>query len=158
MSVDFKKFDELVDQKKLKEELKNADVASFDDVPEGEYIVGIENMEVKPTKNGDKLMFSVACKIKETIDAPNKQNNRWIFFNRVIFGNKTTDRWNDGVAIKGILTWLKEFTDDIEFNSYSQFASDIEELFEDIKDNTEVHINYSPDEFNPISIIEVFDI
>ncbi len=159
MAVDFKKFDKLVNNDQLKKDIEKASEVSYEDVPEGEYLVSLENLEVKETKAGDKLMLAAAFKIKETIDAPNKQNNRWIFFNRVIYGNKVTERWNDGVAIKGVLTWLEELSGTrFEFKSYSQLANDVEELFEDMKDSTEIQINYSPDEFNPVSITEVFDI
>ena len=157
MAVDFNKFDKLVNQEQLKKDIEKASEVSFDDVPEGEYIVSLENMEVKETKAGDKLMLAIAFKIKETIDAPKKQNGRYIFMNRVIYGNKVSDHWNDGVAINGVLGWLKDLGE-IEFKSYSQFANDIEELFEELKDSVEIQISYSPDEFYPVSITEVFDL
>lgn len=157
MAVDFNKFDKLVNQEQLKKDIEKASEVSFDEVPEGEYIVSIENMEVKETKAGDKLMLAMAFKIKETIDAPKKQNGRFIFMNRVIYGNKVSDRWNDGVAINGVLGWLKDLGE-IEFKSYSQFANDIEELFEELQDSVELQINYSPDDFYPVSIGEVFDL
>lgn len=159
MAVDFNKFDQLVDQAKLKNEVENASTPEFDEVPKGIYIVSIENMEIKETKAKDKLMFSISCKITETVDAPKKQDNRWIFFNRVIYGNKVTERWNDGIAIKGILTWIEALTDEqLEFRNYSQLAADVEELFEDIKDSIEIQVKYDSTAFNPIVIQEVFDI
>ena len=157
MAVDFNKFDKLVNQEQLKKDIEKASEQTFDDVPEGEYIVSIENMEVKETNARDKLMISFAFKIKETLDAPKKQNGRFIFMNRVIYGNKVSDRWNDGVAIHGVLGWLKDLGE-IEFKSYTQFAHDIEELFEELQDSVELQISYSPDEFYPVSIIEVFDL
>ena len=101
MAVDFSAFDKKVDLDALQEEVKNADLSSFEDVPDGTYIVGFDKMEIKPTKAKDKLMFAVQCKIKE---GPHK--GRLLFFNRVISGNKTSDKWNDGKAIKSVCTWL----------------------------------------------------
>lgn len=97
MAVDFSAFDKKVDLDALQEEVKNADLSSFEDVPDGTYIVGFDKMEIKPTKAKDKLMFAVQCKIKE---GPHK--GRLLFFNRVISGNKTSEKWNDGKAIKSV--------------------------------------------------------
>ena len=153
---DFNKFDQMVDNKKIKEDIENA--VSYDEVPKGKYVIGIENMEIKPTKAGDKLMFALQAKIRKTIDAPKKQDGRYIFFNRVICGNKVSDNWNDGVAIKGIITWLDELGEEIDFENYTQFAEDVHEIYEAVSDDIEVEITYDPDKFNPIKIEEVYDL
>lgn len=158
MSVDFDKFDKMVDQKALKNQMEAA--PEFDDVPKGTYMADIEKMEIKPTKAGDKLMFAVQLGITETIDAPKKQDKRKLFFNRVICGNKTTERWNDGVAIKGVISWIENLLDEgdtIEFKNYSQFADEILDIYQDICPSVAIKINYDPDAFNPVSILEVFD-
>jgi hypothetical protein len=158
MSVDFSKFDSLVNQKELDEQMKNA--PQFDDVPTGKYMVDIEKMEVKETKDGKGLIFAVQMGITETIDAPKKQDKRKIFFNRKIFGNKTTEKWNDGVAIKGVISWIEKLLDEgdsIEFKNYSQFADEVLDIFQDICPQVSVKIDYDPDAFNSVSIIEVFD-
>lgn len=159
MAVDFNKFDNMVDQKELKKQMEAA--PEYDDVPAGKYLTTIEKMEVKPTKAGDKLMFAVRMKIKETIDAPRKQDRRYIFFNRVICGNKTTDRWNDGVAIKGVISWLEKITGDgesIEFTSYGEFSETVLDIFQDICGSIEVEVSYDPEAFNPITIDDVYDL
>lgn len=160
MAVDFSKFDEAVNSDELKKEINEAPEQEFDEVPAGRYIVAIESMEVKPTKKGDKLMFAVGARIKETVDAAKKQDNRCIFFNRVISGNRSTEKWNDGRAIKGVLTWLSEIVDhDVEFKSYSKFAAEVESIFKDeVEDAIEIEIDYDPEAFNPISIVEVYDV
>lgn len=158
MSVDFSKFDKFVNQEELNEQMNAA--PEFDDVPAGSYIVVIDKMEIKETKNKDKLMFAVQMGIIETLDAPKKQDKRKIFFNRVIFGNKTTERWNDGVAIKGVITWIKKLLDDgdsVNFENYSQFANEVLDIFQDICPQISLKISYDPDAFNPVEIIEVFD-
>ena len=156
--MDFNKFDQMVNNDELKKQMEAA--PEYDDVPAGTYMVVIDKMEVKPTKNGDKLMFAVQMGITETLDAPKKQDKRKIFFNRVICGNKTTEKWNDGVAIKGVMTWIEKILDDgdsIEFKSYSQFADEVLDIYQDICPNVELKIDYDPDAFNPVSIVEVFD-
>lgn len=158
MSVDFKQFDKLVDQKELKKQMEAA--PEYDDVPKGTYIAVIDKMEVKPTKAGDKLMFAVQLGITETINAPKKQDKRKIFFNRVICGNKTTEKWNDGIALKGVISWVEKLLDEgdtIEFKNYSQFAEEILDIFQDICPGISVQISYDPDAFNPVTIEEVFD-
>ena len=158
MSVDFKQFDKLVDQKELKKQMEAA--PEYDDVPKGTYIAVIDKMEVKPTKAGDKLMFAVQLGITETVNAPKNQNKRKVFWNRVICGNKTSEKWNDGVAIKGVISWVEKLLDEgdtIEFKNYSQFAEEILDIFQDICPSISVQISYDPDAFNPVTIEEVFD-
>ena len=160
MSVDFAKFDQLVNQKELKAQMEAA--PEFDDVPKGSYKCIIKSMEVKPTKNQDKVIFAVSLQIKETINAPKNQNNRYVFWNRVICGNKATEKWNDGVALKGVITWInKILTEDdepLEFKNYSQFADDILDIFQGICPSVELDVDYDPDGFNPITIKDVTDL
>jgi len=156
--MDFNKFDNMVNKDELKKQMDAA--PEFDDVPKGTYMAVIDKMEVKPTKAGDKLMFAVQMGITETLDAPKKQDKRKIFFNRVICGNKTTERWNDGVAIKGVISWIEKLLDEgdsIEFKNYSQFAEEILDIYQDICPNVSLKVDYDPDAFNPVDIIEVFD-
>lgn len=158
MGIDFEKFNKMVDNKELKKQMDAA--PEYDDVPKGKYLCDIDKMEIKETKSHDKLMFSVQLGIKETIDAPKKQDKRKIFFNRVICGNKTTDKWNDGVAIKGVVSWIEKLLDEgdtLEFKNYSQFAEEVLDIYQDICPSIFVKIAYDPDAFNPVTIEEVFD-
>lgn len=157
--MDFSKFDKMVNNDELKKQMDAA--PEFDDVPAGIYVTEIKAMEVKPTKKGDKLMFAVQMQIVETIESPKKQDKRYIFFNRVICGNKATDKWNDGVAIKGVITWLDKLFEggaDIEFKNYGQFADDVLGAFQDLSGQVEVTVKYDPDAFNPIEIRDVTDL
>lgn len=156
--MDFDKFNKMVNQEELKKQMEAA--PEYDDVPKGTYMAVIDKMEIKPTKAGDKLMFAVQMGITETINAPKKQDKRKLFFNRVICGNKTTEKWNDGVAIKGVISWVQEILGDgdtIEFNNYTQFADEILSIYQDICPQIELKIDYDPDAFNPISIVDIFD-
>lgn len=157
MAIDFSAFDDKIDLKALQEEVENAPDTDFEDVPDGEYIVSIEKMEIKMTKAKDKLMFAVQCKIKE-----GEQANRMIFFNRVISGNKNTDKWNDGKAIKSVCTWvnklLSEDEEPVSFYNYSDFADQILDVFQSIQGAIELEVKYAANAFNPITINEVFDL
>lgn len=156
--MDFAKFDALVNNDTLKKQMDAA--PEYDDVPKGLYICNIDKMEIKPTKAGDKLMFAVQLGITETVSAPKKQDKRKIFFNRVICGNKVTDTWNDGVAIKGVITWVEKLLDEgdtLEFRNYSQFAGEILDIFQDICPQISVKVQYDPDAFNSITIEDVID-
>lgn len=157
MAIDFSAFDDKIDLKALQEEVENAPDTDFEDVPDGEYIVSIEKMEIKMTKAKDKLMFAVQCKIKE-----GEQANRMIFFNRVISGNKNTDKWNDGKAIKSVRTWvnklLSEDEEPVSFYNYSDFADQILDVFQSIQGAIELEVKYAANAFNPITINEVFDL
>lgn len=156
--MDFAKFDKMVNQDELKKQMEAA--PEYDDVPKGTYMAVIDKMEVKETKDKNGLIFALQMGITETIDAPKKQDKRKIFWNRKIYGNKTTEKWNDGIAIKGVVSWLKELLDEgdtIEFKNYSQFAEEVLDIYQDICPDIEIKIEYDPDGFNPIEIVEVFD-
>lgn len=167
MGIDFSKFDNMVDEKELQEQVANAKEQEFDDVLKGEYICSIEKMEVKLTKAGDKLMFSVQMKIKETIKNAKgkKEDGRWIFFNRIICGNKQKVKdgqvtWNDGIAIKGVMTWLKKLESgfEIEFKGYQDFADLVLDIYQDMAKTVEVEVKYDGDSFNSIQIKNVYDL
>jgi hypothetical protein len=159
--VDFSNFDNNIDSKELKTQMEKANENEYEEVKKGEYTVKVQNLEVKPTKKGDKLMLSASFKITGNADGSKKHVGQWLFFNRVIAGNRNTGTWNDGAAISGVLTWLKELMlsfgfeqedCDIEFTTYSDFAEDVLDIYQDLGDD-EIDIEYDPDAFNPIKIL-----
>lgn len=154
MAVDFSKFEEKVDLNALQKEVEDA--KEFEDVPDGTYIVSIEKMEIVETKAGDKLMFSVSAKVKE-----GDHKGRFLkFFNRVICGN-TSPKWTDGQAIKSVCTWVNKLIAEdapVEFVNYQDFADQILDVFQSVKDAVELEVDYKGENFNPITIKEVFDI
>lgn len=156
--MDFNKFDKMVNNDEIKKQMEAA--PEYDDVPKGIYKAVIDKMEIKSTKAGDKLMFAVQMGITETLNAPKKQDKRKIFFNRVICGNKVTERWNDGVAIKGVISWIKNLLDpedELEFKNYTQFAEEVLDIYQDICPSVVLTISYDPDAFNPVTILDVQD-
>lgn len=155
MAIDFSMFDNKVDLNELQDEVNNAPDNEFEEVPDGIYIVKIEKMEVKLTKAGDKLMFEVQCKIIE-----GEQENRNIFFNRIISGNKVSEKWNNGRAIKSVITWLQKLETEVEpeFINYQDFADCVLDIFQEIQGKVELEVDYKASSFNPITIKEVYDI
>ena len=158
MAVDFSAFDAKMDPN-LQDDVKNA--KEYEDVPNGDYIVSVDKMEVNTTKAGDKLMFAVQMSIKENSDgSKSNQKGRKIFFNRVISGNRVSESWNDGKAIKSVITWLDKLGTDLipEFVNYSDFAELVLDIFQEIQGKVELDVTYKASDFNPVSINEVYDI
>lgn len=153
MAVDFSAFDKQIDLKALQKELQEADDSQYEDVPNGVYDVTFDKMEVKPTKKGDKLMFSVQCSILE-----GKYKKRKIFFNRTISGN-TSERWTNGQAIKSVCTWLDKLeTQTIpKFVSYADFTDCVLDIFQEVQGKVGANVTYDASNFNPITINEAFD-
>ena len=157
MSVDFSKFDEEVDLAALQGDVEEAKKheGEFEDLPKGTYIVSIEKMELGATKEGNKPMFTVQCKVLE-----GEYKGRNIFMNRVIYGNKNSEKWNDGKAIRTVIAFLEKLQTQTvpEFVNYSQFADCILDIYEEIQGKVEVEIEHDSKAFNPISIKEVYDV
>ena len=155
MAVDFSAFDEKVDLTALQKEVEESSSSDFDDVPDGTYIVGVEKMELTLTKEEKKPMFAVQFKIKE-----GDQKGRMIFFNRVVGGNKNSDKWNDGKAIKSVITWLEKLDTATtpEFYNYADFADCILDIFQEVQNTIELEVEFAAKKFNPVTIKEVYDL
>ena len=63
MAVDFSALDREVDQEQLRKDVEEAKNNSGD-IPKGTYIVGIDKMEIRATKDG-RPMFFIQCRVKE---------------------------------------------------------------------------------------------
>lgn len=140
------KFNDAIDMKEVNAQIKEAEANTqqYREVPAGQYTVGIDKMEIRPTKDG-RPMLSVQFRI---LDGDFKRS--CIFYNRVLYGTK-----NDGLMIHTANEFLRSFGfahDDVTFTNYSQYEDLVGELFEDIRDD-EFDIDYSPEEFNPITIL-----
>lgn len=102
-------------------------------------------------------MFTAAFKIKE-----GEYKGRMLFFNRVLYGNKNTEKWNDGRAIKSVCTWINELlTEDdepVDFVNYQDFAEQVLDVFQMLQGAVELDISYDAKSFNPVTINEVIDL
>ena len=148
MAVDFSALDREVDQEQLRKDVEEAKNNSGD-IPKGTYIVGIDKMEIRATKDG-RPMFFIQCRVKEGED-----KNKGVFMNRVIYGTK-----NDGSMIQSVITLLDKLeTETIpEFNGYQDFVDVVADIYEEIQGKVECEIDYDKDAFNSVSIKEVFDV
>lgn len=148
MAVDFSALDKAVDQEQLRKDVEEAKNNSGD-IPKGTYIVGIDKMEIKATKDG-RPMFFIQARVKE-----GEHKNKCVFMHRVIYGTK-----NDGSMIQSVLTILDKFQTETvpEFNGYQDFVELVADIYEEIQGRVECEIDYDKDAFNNISIKEVFDV
>lgn len=115
--IDLSKYDKMIDEKALAEQMKNAEANSFDPLPEGEYDVKLEKLEVTESKAG-KLMLSAQYRI-----TAGAQRNKCMFQNIILFGTK-----NDGFMIHNAKKLIEDLGFDIEFENYTQFAEEVDEI------------------------------
>ena len=148
--MDFSKFDNVINEEQLKQidEAKKNNNNNNTELPKGDYTVKIEKMELGATKDG-RPMFKVMCRVIE-----GKYKKCCMFMNRVVYG--TT---NDTNMIASVLGWLGKLETEVkpEFKSYSQFAENILDIFEEVEGAVELDVLYDSKAFNSISIKEVFD-
>lgn len=152
--MDFSAFDKQIDLSQLKKDAeeikKNGGTGDFPEIPAGSYVTKIEKLELGATKDGRPMLKAMFRIIED------EYKKHCLFFNRVLFGTK-----NDANMIAGAMTWLEslepsEEVGPIVFNGYSDLAELIMDIAEDISD-LEYEVDYDPDEFNSISISEVFE-
>ena len=167
MSIDFSKFDSMINEAELAKQLEdaknNAPQGDGIETPAGNYVVKIEKMEIAATKDG-RPMFKLQCRVIEGGENASdevveylshfKNKKPCLFMNRVIYGTK-----NDANMIQSVIGWLEKLEPSIpvEFKNYSQFSDLVLDIFEEVADAVELEVNYNPDAFNSISIEEVFD-
>lgn len=149
--MDFSKFDKQIDSETLKKDIAEAaeNNQQFEETPNGTYVVKVENLEVGSTKDG-RPMLKAMFRITE-----GEQKKRCLFMNRVLFGTK-----NDGNMIASAIGFLKSLDSgiDVEFETYSQFADLVLDIFEEIENTLIYEVEYDAEAFNSVSIKEVFEV
>lgn len=150
--MDFSKFDQQVDTKKLAQEAeeikKNGGAGDFPEIEEGDYVCKVEKLEIRETKDG-RPMLSAMFRIME-----GKHKKQCLFFNRVLYGTQ-----NDANMIAGALTWLDELEPEVSpivFEGYSQFNDLVMDIAEDISELT-YDIHYNPKAFNSVKVNSVYE-
>lgn len=152
--MDFSAFDKQIDLNQLKKDTeeikKNGGTGDFPEIPAGNYNAKVEKLELGATKDG-RPMLRAMFRITE-----GDYKKHCLFFNRVLFGTK-----NDANMIAGAMTWLEslepsEDVGPIVFDGYSDLAELVMDIAEDISD-LEYEVEYDPDEFNSVSIVEAFE-
>lgn len=168
MSIDFSKFDSLINENEMAKQLEdaknNAPQGEGMETPAGNYVVKIEKMEIAATKDG-RPMFKIQCRVIEAGENAGDEVNEYLshfknkkpclFMNRVIYGTK-----NDANMIQSVIGWLEKLEPSfpVEFKNYSQFSDLVADIYEEVADTIEIDVNYDPKAFNSISIEEVFEV
>ena len=149
--MDFSKFDEQINSEQLQKEITEAaeNQGDYEETPDGTYVTKVEKLELGKTKDG-RPMLKAMFRITE-----GDYKKKCLFYNRVIFGTK-----NDGNMIASAIGFLKSLDSgiDVVFETYSQFADLVLDIFEEIESTLEYEVEYEADAFQPISINEVFEV
>lgn len=154
MAIDFDKINRSVDLEGLRKDVENASAngtGDFPTVPADKYEVALATLEIKGTKaDPNRPMLSASFKI-----LTGDYKNQRLFFNRVLLGTK-----NDGNMIKSAEGWLAALDSGISttFEDYKQFNQVVMDVGEAIEEAGLTYaVDYDPDRFNSISILEVFE-
>lgn len=158
MSVNYEKWDKMVDPAGLEEDIKKAaeNNVEFKEVPEGTYEVKVEKMELVETSNKSKNpgmpMVSIWFKILN-----GEYKNSLIFYNKVIMGTS-----NDGFMIHSNNEFLRSLESgvEVEFHSYSQYAGMLLDIAEAIDCKLEYALKYGENKqgYKTYEITEVFEV
>lgn len=148
--MDFSKFDKQVNLEGLKQDIMDAEEnggGDFKEVPHGKYEVAITKLELTESKKGDP-MVSVWFKVTN-----GEYKGSLIFMNQVI---------TQGFQIHMTDEFLRslETTVDVQFESYSQYAEMLADIFEEIEDKVEFVLDYGENKkgFNTFEITDSFEV
>ena len=151
---DFSKFDKQLDMSQMRKDIdeikKNNGTGDYPEIEKGTYHGVFENLEVGTTKDG-RPMLKAMFRITE-----GEHKKQCLFMNRVLYGTK-----NDANMIASAEGWLEtlepsEDVGDVIFRGYDKFAALVMDIAEDISE-LEYDVEYDPDSFNPVKILEVYE-
>ncbi len=153
MSI-FDKFDQQFDTEALKKdeaEAKERGTGDYPEVPWGEYMVKVEQAELKESKTSGKPMVSIWFKIVE-----GEFKNSMIFYNQVIatgFGLHMADEF-----LRSLDTGVN-----VEFDTFKQYNDMILDVAEAAQE-FEYHLKYTErkakngNSYSNYEIVEVFEV
>lgn len=145
MSNIWEKFDKEID-KDIQKQIEEAENSEFKEVPLGDYEVKVDNMELKISKSGNP-MVSIWFRI-----IAGDYNNNLLFMNQVI-----NQPFQIGLANK-ILRALDP-NKNIEFETYSQYANLIMDIYEEIDGKFEYAIRYGEKKgFSTFEVLDIFEV
>lgn len=160
----FDAFNQKVNLEEINKQMENAandnGTGDFEEVPSGQYRVKLVKMEVGVTGDKAKTPGAPIMKADFKILGPDHKNQH-LFLNKVLYTDRTDDKWNMGKLMKNVIGWLdslQPFEDipPITFEDYDQFSDLVLDIAEDISD-LEYDVTYDPDAFNAIKIEEVYE-
>lgn len=148
MALDFSKFDKQVDLEGLKKDIEDSSNNDFKEVPHGTYEVAITKLELDESKKGDPMV-----KVWFKIVSEGEYKGSLIFMNQVI---------TQGFQIHIMDEFLRSLETDVDvhFESYSQYAQLLMDIYEAIEGNFEYGLKYSETNkgFNTFEITDVFEL
>lgn len=145
MSNIWEKFDKEID-KDIQKQIEDAENSEYAEVPLGDYEVKVDNMELKISKSGNP-MVSIWFRI-----IAGDYNNNLLFMNQVI-----NQPFQIGLANK-ILRALDP-NKNIEFETYSQYANLIMDIYEEIDGKFEYAIRYGEKKgFSTFEVLDIFEV
>lgn len=145
--MDFSKFDKKVDLEGLKKDIEDSASSDFKEVPLGSYEVAITKLELGESKKEDPMV-----KVWFKIVSEGEYKGSLIFMNQVI---------TKGFQIHIVDEFLRSLGIDIDihFDSYSQYADLLLDVFEAIDGNFEFGLKYGENKgFNTFEITDVFEL
>lgn len=145
MSNIWEKFDKEID-KDIQKKIEEAENSEYVEVPLGDYEVKVDNMELKISKSGNP-MVSIWFRI-----IAGDYNNNLLFMNQVI-----NQPFQIGLANK-ILRALAP-NKQVEFQSYTQYANLILDVFEEIDGKYEYALKYGEKKgFSTFEVLDIFEV
>ena len=145
MSNIWEKFDKEID-KDMQKQIAEAENSEFKEVPLGDYEVKVDNMELKISKSGNP-MVSIWFRI-----VAGEFKNNLLFMNQVI-----NMPFQIGIANK-ILRALDP-NKNVEFETYSQYANLIMDIYEEIDGKFEYAVRYGEKKgFSTFEILDIFEV
>lgn len=148
MAVDFSKFDKQMDLEGLKKDIADSASNDFKEVPNGTYEVAITKLELTESKKGNPML---SCWMKVVSEGEYKGS--LIFMNQVV---------TSGFQIHICDEFLRSLGTDVnvEFDSYSQYAEMILDIFEKIDGNFEYGLELGETDkgFKTYKITDVFEL
>ena len=154
----FEEFNKAINKEQLKKDMKKAKENEYKTVPAGKYRVKIEKMEIgltgKNAKTPNAPMFKVQARITE-----GEYRKQCLFMNKVLYVADETEKWNTGRAIQVVIGWLENIESEtpLIFEDYDQFSDLILDLSEECE-ALEFEVRYDDNEFNSITILDVWEV
>lgn len=141
----WEKFDKEID-KDMQKQIEEAENSEFKEVPLGDYEVKVDNMELKISKNGNP-MLSIWFKI-----VAGDFKNNLLFMNQVI--NQPFQ-----ISLANKILRALDTNKEVEFQSYSQYANLILDIFEEIDGKFEYALKYGEKKgFSTFEILDIFEV
>lgn len=156
---DWSKFDKEVDLEALQEDVeeveKNGGFGDFEEIPDGEYEVSVEKLELTQSKKGDP-MLTIWFKI-----IAGEHEGQRIFYNKVM---QPQNERAFGLQVHQNNEMLRALwdcdKDDVKFTGFKDYADLVLDIHEDIDGKFEYLLEKKTDKkgFDQFKILEVYEV